>query len=500
MNPETDPHPHDAPELTAYALGELPTADTGEVREWIASDPGARREVAEIEEIADALRHGAPVPTRHLYPDQRHAVLNPPRRPRTIKPLQPQPIAARRRPSGMAAFIGSVARIGLAAAVAVGAFLIGAHMRDHLPAPVGAPETGLAGVKPGQPAPATAAPKAKSTTPVPVKNAAAPEPVVASAGPSAPAPPAPAVVTQAAKPAVVTPAPVRKEPAVAASQPAAAPAKAPVAAKPTAPSGFVAHTIPGPADEFVSTSKGAASQLTLRPYDLRPLPAKQEDKSKSFGSPMPLKAPPAAAPEKPARTPDLLIQSWKAEVASCPWNSANRLMRVVVQLPASQPAVASSSFSYPLMVSFDPNHVRSYRLLCERHIQPPAGQTTAAQVLWYEFLPNGAPAETLRDTGKNVATVTLPAARFTSKTVGPFDSTSLHVIDRGLSWEASREDFQFETSIVGFGLLLRGAGQSGSLNHQMVLDLARTPKDAGHSPERARFIRLVQEAKNAAGL
>ena len=94
----------------------------------------------------------------------------------------------------------------------------------------------------------------------------------------------------------------------------------------------------------------------------------------------------------------------------------------------------------------------------------------------------------------------LPNARFTSQAVGPFDSSRLQVIDRGYSLQNAREDFVFETSVVGFGLLLRGEDQLGSLNHGLVLNLAKQAKGADAGGERARFIRLVQDAQRATGL
>jgi Ca-activated chloride channel family protein len=96
--------------------------------------------------------------------------------------------------------------------------------------------------------------------------------------------------------------------------------------------------------------------------------------------------------------------------------------------------------------------------------------------------------------------VTLPNAHFTSQTVGPFDSSKLQVIDRGFSLQNAREDFVFEASVVGFGLLMRGAEQTGVLSHELVLNLAKQAKGADTTGERARFVRLVQEAQSVAGL
>jgi hypothetical protein len=54
--------------------------------------------------------------------------------------------------------------------------------------------------------------------------------------------------------------------------------------------------------------------------------------------------------------------------------------------------------------------------------------------------------------------------------------------------------------VVGFGLLMRGAEQTGVLNHELVLNLSKQAKGADTTGERARFVRLVQEAQRVAGL
>ena len=63
---------------------------------------------------------------------------------------------------------------------------------------------------------------------------------------------------------------------------------------------------------------------------------------------------------------DVYIHSWKAEIASCPWNKSTRLLRITMQLPADQPA-ATTPNAYPLQVSFDRRQVREFRRLSERH-------------------------------------------------------------------------------------------------------------------------------------
>jgi hypothetical protein len=246
---------------------------------------------------------------------------------------------------------------------------------------------------------------------------------------------------------------------------------------------------------FAATTKQVVDTYSLRPSLIKPVPPKA--KGAMFASPQVSKEPARLEP-KPARPSTLYIHSWQAEVASCPWNPAHRLLRIVIQLPADQPAVISSQADFPLQVAFDVANVKQYRMLGERHLQAAELRSAGTHVLWYEFQPNG--SEASGDSGRQIATVTLPDAHFTTQTVGPFDSSRLQVIDRGYSLQNAREDFVFETSVVGFGLLMRGAEQVGSLNHSLVLNLARKGKGSDARGERARFIRLVQDAQRFAGL
>jgi hypothetical protein len=152
---------------------------------------------------------------------------------------------------------------------------------------------------------------------------------------------------------------------------------------------------------------------------------------------------------------------------------------------------------FPVQISFDQTRVKQFRMLSERHLAATELRNAGTHVLWYEFQPNGG-SEGVRD--RQIASVTLPNAHFTSQTVGPFDSSKLQVIDRGFSLQNAREDFVFEASVVGFGLLMRGAEQTGVLNHELVLNLSKQAKGADTTGERARFVRLVQEAQRVAGL
>jgi hypothetical protein len=328
-------------------------------------------------------------------------------------------------------------------------------------------------------------------------------PVVAPLLVKKPAPQAVAVVRPVPAPEV-KPVPVAKVPekapvivvAAPAVKPAApvqlvvsAPAPAPTLAQPTA-------VIRSSLDvAFISTIRQASDQFSLRPAQIRPLPIKGNSKD-TFASPAPVKSVPESKPDGKASKVDVYIHSWKAEIASCPWNKNTRLLRVTMLLPADQPA-ATTANSYPLDVSFDRRYVREFRRLSERHLPAAELRSAGTQTVWYEFQPV---SDDVGAAGRAVASVTLDKGRFTTQSVGPFDGSKLNVLDRGLSWQSAREDFIFETAVIGLGMLLRGDHQSPSLDHQLVLALAEKGKGTDASGERARFIRHITDARRAAGL
>ncbi|MDB6005097.1 MAG: hypothetical protein JWR15_2084 [Prosthecobacter sp.] len=474
MNPQNNPH------FTAYALGELSAEEARDMHDLLASTPAAAHELEQIEAVTDALRHGAPIPLSRLTHEQRHAVLHPANLPRRIQPMLPRQPVQRSRQIFWPV-VGTLAKIAAIVALTGAAFLAG---WSYAPEMRSAMEVAATASKIERPMEAV------------VKSKSAPAPVVAVA-------PAPVI-----KPEPVSPkAPARAvEKAVVAVVPAPAPAKqemvvaqiAPVKDLPPAvvPTSNLGFTIPVGHGAFVRTTKQAVDQFSLHPGQIKPLQAKAA-KGQVFASPQTTGN---AKPEsKPDRASDLYIHSWKSEVAACPWNTANRLLRIVIQLPADQAAVLAADTSFPLEVTFDQANVKQYRMLCERHQVATELRSAGTHVLWYEFQPNGG-GENTRDSNRQIAVVTLPNVRFTSQAVGPFDSSRLQIIDRGYSLQNAREDFVFETSVVGFGLLLRGADQLGALNHDLVLNLARQAKGADTHGEHARFIRLVQDAQHAAGL
>lgn len=481
------PSPQENPDLTAYAVGELEARQAREIHDLLAGYPAAVHELEQVEAVTDALRQGAPIPQDRLRPEQRHAVLYPANLPRRVTPLMPR--ALPKRPSAFRPVLTSFLKAAAVVAVAGTAYMVGRNSElDQA-----ASGAGLAASEPVKaeentsPAPVvaevtpTAAEKtlASAATPAAPQEVAEPAPVPAPVAAEKPE----VVVVAAPVPAPVAPAPVQ---AVAEIKTVPVVAKAPAAPHPSP------IFTPGKHQNFVNASRQAVDQFSLRPSQLRPLPVKL-DKNQVLAAPLPAQQVPENKEVRP-RTPDLYIHSWKADIATCPWNDAHRLLRVTVQLPADQPAALSQA-SYPLRVTFDPNNVREYRQLCERHQPASELRSAGTHVVWYEFMPNGD-----ADVNKTVATVTLDKGRFTTQTVGPFDSTKLNVQDRGVAWQNAREDFVFDSAVVGFGLLMRGMPQAPNLNHALVLSLAEKAKGIDASGDHAKFIRLVKDAAKAAGL
>lgn len=466
MNPQDNPH------FTAYALGELSADEARELHEMLAATPSAAHELEQIEAVTDALRHGAPLPQSRLTHEQRHAVLHPANLPRRMQPMMPRKPAP--RPGHVFwPVMGSILKAAAVITLTGVAFIAGWSF-----SPAVQEVAQAVAVPPAKPEPVLEVAPAPSPVPAPVVAVVVkPEPENQVAAP---------VISEK----TVVEAPKAPEPVVQEVVVVKAPVTPPKPAMAAAPKfGF---TMPAGRGAFVSTTKQPNDQFSLHPAQIRPVLPKSQ--GQAFASPLPANAKPEA---RPARVSELYIHSWQAEVAACPWNAAHRLLRVVIQVPADQPAVSAADASFPLQVNFDPACVKQFRLLCERHLAAAELRSAGTHVLWYEFLPNGGGDNA---GGRQIASVALPNARFTTQTVGPFDSSKLQVIDRGYSLKNAREDFVFESSVVGFGLLLRGAEQTGDLDHALVLDLARQVKGADVSGERARFIRLVQDAQRVAGL
>jgi hypothetical protein len=472
-------NPQDNPLFTAYTLGELDFGQAREIHEALQANPSAAHELEQIEAVTDALRHGAPIPMDRLTPEQRHNVLHPTNLPRRMQPMMPRKPVVKAKPMmwhAVGTLLKAAAVIGLTGA----AFFAGWHLQPQaattadiqVPQP---PKPEISKSKVETPDVVVEAPSIKATRPV--VEAPKVTPAIAATPVSTPE------KKQEEKP--------KAEPVVVAVT--AKPAETKVAALPPLNLGF---SMPRAADAaFASTTRQANVKFSLQPALIRPVNIKDP---KALASPV--KPAAKGTDTKPKLASELLIHSWQSEIATCPWNNDHRLLRIVIQLPADQAAVTSvDDASFPMQITFDPLAVKQFRLLCERHQPAKELRSAGTHVVWYEFQPNGA-VDAKRESGRQIAAVTVPKARFTSQTIGPFDSNSLRVIDRGYTLHNAREDFVFETAVVGFGMLMRGTDQLGSLNHELVLDLATRAKSDGANGERTRFVKLVKDAQQAVGL
>lgn len=255
--------------------------------------------------------------------------------------------------------------------------------------------------------------------------------------------------------------------------------------------------IVGSQTAFANASRDANDQLLLHPRRLRPTPPNPKSSQLSA---KPLDPTLATGNDRPAerKRPDLLIHSWRSEVAACPWNPQHRLLRVTLQLPANQEAVLLGDPTYSLQVQFDPNHVRQFRRLASRHQPPEKLDEAGNQTIWYEFQPNGSPASAYEN-GKHVATIRLQNARFTVQAIGPFDASRLQVLDRGLDWREARSDFRFETALIGLGLLLDGGTPGTKLNHALLCEIAASTTENDSDGSRKRLVQSLRQLGEWAG-
>jgi len=459
-----NPNDCDHPDLTAHLLGELDAEHAEAMAAWMESNPEARAEAGRISSLAQMLAETAPVSFHTLRPEQRAAVLSGPQRVR-------QMVAAVQKPKRRAVvpvMVWGAVRLAAAAAIAVAGYIAGVHFGTRQD------DTAVATLPAIGPVEKKEVPK---TPPFRAKEI-----------------PAPMLAEESSRPVEKAAVPKRETVVPVASLPAPPVAPKPVVAVALASNDFIGQP-------FVSTSKSGLAQLSLRPSVTRPAApgAAGPAEGPVLGSPLSgsAKKDPAPASPRAVKQPDLLIHSWKTEVVSCPWDESHRLVRLVVQIPGEQPAAVSASNSYPLQVTFSQGSVRSFRQLGERTVPAQQADSAAFHITWFEVVPNGPlPEGGTRTLGE----ITLPNAKFTTQAMAPFDSSRLRVLDRGTSWQSAREDFLFESSLIGFHLLMKGEKENGSLDHALVLDLAQRAKLDEHNAEYAKFIKLVKDAGRMAGL
>lgn len=470
-------NPHENPDITAYALGELNPDEAAKVRQLMAKSPEARAEYDSIQQTIGVMKKAPAFPKRSLNPRQRETVLamgQPIARQGKIIPFSSTPATKTTHP------FWQVAKIAAAVAVTSGAFYIGKKSTPRNDVVVLTEQPEVAPVFVEYNAPQIQSSPMATEPAMTMQNLITQEEPVVIANSNE---------SLVANENVVIPSGTP----VSLNNLTASPA--PKAAEQTAP--LVAAAKPAPASPpslkaFNLTSHAQESLIAVHPKMIRPEPVVFA--GIVLSSPTPLKAKPDPQ-RKPEPQPALIVHSWKAEIASCPWDPSRRLMRFVAQIPVDQAAVESNEADYNLSVKFDPAMVQGYRLVTEKHMQPSKGGTQATRFAWYEIIPtkafNAAP-------NKPVTLGTLDIVQPRGANFPNFGP--LKLVDRGQGWNESREDFVFETAMVGFSLLLQGSENIGGLNHKLVLDLAEKTKGEDPKGERAKFIQVVKQARQVIGL
>ncbi len=468
------------PALTAYALGELNPAEAAAVRRMINTSPAIRTEYERIAQTVAAMRIAPPLPRRALSPRQRETIIAMGRAPSRSGRIVPFSQARVRTPSAAWGFL----KFAAAACLTVGAFIMGQKLAP-------------------QPGESDGVHVAKSAIPAPAPETAPAAQVAASSQPSATAQRGAAVTTsEAASFEAVLP-PPSIAPVLLAEAPAPPPAN-PVVAEPAtvAPPAVAPHPAQSKASALNSFTLAATqpdSVISVHPQLMRVAakPVPREFAGQLLAAPIaerPKAASRNSAPRKPEPQPPLVIHLVKAEIASCPWDSSRRLMRVVAQMPADQDGIEINSRDYQIAVKFDPAQVQAWRLITEKHMPPSNGGLLATRFAWYEIVPGRSFAP------KSGKPATIGVLDIVQPRGTPRDSQPLKLLDRGLAWDDAREDFIFETAMVGFNLLLQGTENVGGLNHKLVLELAEQSKDDDPKGVRGKFITVVKQAQRAAGL
>lgn len=452
------PQDHTQPDITAYVMNELDPAAAARMRGLIACSPEARAEYDRIKLAVTALQSGASVPKCALNPRQKETVLAMSQKPGRDTRIE----LFSRRPRKNHIF-STFFKFAAAACLSIGAYLIGQQMAMRPKLTVSVNEV---------PTPIVPVSEYQLDSVVPMKSYQ--KDIDREA--------APKKSSGAAETAMVSNVSI------------------PMGLKttPQNASRDTAGTSRFSLASFIIATDHPHTSIPLRPDLVRPAKtAMNEFAGITFASPMMgnLKAA-VDVPEIPRKSvpqPSLVIHSWKAEIASCPWDGARRLMRFVVQIPVDQPGIESSDATYQLAVKFDPAQVQGYRLVTEKHMPPGGGSNLATRFAWYEIVPSRKFAPTRE------APVSLGVMEIVQP-VAAKDGQPLRLMDRGYLWSEAREDFAFETAMIGFNLLLQGADNIGSLNYQMVLELAEQSRGEDRHGERSNFIRTVEQAQKAAGL
>jgi Ca-activated chloride channel family protein len=208
------------------------------------------------------------------------------------------------------------------------------------------------------------------------------------------------------------------------------------------------------------------------------------------------------------------------EVSDCPWNAGHKLARIVVKARETDDPEAIVAEEVRVRVEFNPNRVSSYRLIgYENRLADGAdhrddradlksGHTLTAL---YEIVPTGNFDNSSARTGEalkyqrpsqlNAAALTdelfTVVLKFKSED-DPFEQmVEAAAVDPGLRLADASPDFRFAAAVAQFGLVLLDAPAKGQGDLGGIRLLAEKAMGEDAAGDRARFLRLVEQAQSA---
>lgn len=233
-----------------------------------------------------------------------------------------------------------------------------------------------------------------------------------------------------------------------------------------------------------------------------------------------------------------------AELVSCPWQPRHRLLLVHIlagKAPQGGPPVPTAK-NVHATVRFHPGAVHSYRRLGQDGGAPQSTEATGSAqprdesspvegaviatgqsvTVLYELVPPGSKNEKAPAPGDEI--IAPPAIQLASppavgrspiqasttaaltvlvdyqKSTGGLPTViTVPLTDSPKPLEKARADVKFRVALAGFGLLLRGGADAGSLTWDQVAWLAAEGKDTDPGGQRGELLQLIEKARHLTG-
>src|SRR5207248_554782 len=202
--------------------------------------------------------------------------------------------------------------------------------------------------------------------------------------------------------------------------------------------------------------------------------------------------------------------SISVDIATCPWESSHRLVRIGLK--------GASAQNLRMQPTFNPARVGSYHLIGYKAVNNDeievAGMSPGQSVtVLYEIVPVGAKANpAARDQVKSGASATRPAkmdARWTSSSAKALtvklrykkpdgnksELMERAVVDDGKEFANASPDFKFAAAVAEFGMLLSNSEFKGNGTLDTVREWAEEGKGNDPNGHRAEFLELVRKAQ-----